>query len=66
MVINLEIICPHITMPMFMKALSHNNPPTLFEIIDGFSMIDGHVQQIMKVLEDSTPHFHIFDFFSTT
>jgi hypothetical protein len=26
-------------------------------------MIDEHVHHIMKVLEDSTPHFHIFDFF---
>jgi hypothetical protein len=31
-----------------------------------FSMIDGHVHHIMKVLEDSTPHLHIFDFSSTT
>jgi len=28
-------------------------------------MIDGHVHHIMKVLEDSTPHLHIFDFFNT-
>jgi hypothetical protein len=48
-----------------MKAFSHINPPMLFEVIDYFSMIDGHVHHIMKVLEDSTPHFHIFDFFST-
>jgi hypothetical protein len=52
--------------PMFMKAFSQINPPTLFEIINCFSMIDGHVHHIMKVLEDSTPHFHIFDFFNTT
>ncbi len=29
-------------------------------------MIDGHVHHIMKVLEDSTLHSHIFDFFSIT
>jgi hypothetical protein len=66
MVISLEIICPRITKPMFMKVLFYSNPSTLFEIINYFSMIDGHVHHIMKVFEDSTPHFHIFDFFSTT
>ncbi len=65
MVISLEIICPCITRPMFMKVLSQCNPPMLFEVINCFSMIDGHVHHIMKVLEDSTLHFHIFDFFST-
>ncbi len=65
MVISPEIICPHITKPMFMKVFSHINPPTLFEVINYFSMIDGHVHHIMKVLKDSNPHFHIFDFFST-
>jgi hypothetical protein len=54
------------TRPMFMKVFPHINPPTLFEIINCFSMIDGHVHHIMKVLEDSTLHFHIFNFFSTT
>jgi hypothetical protein len=29
-------------------------------------MIDRHVHHIMKVLEDSTSHLHIFDFFNTT
>ncbi len=66
MVISLEVICPHITKPMFVKVFSHNNPPMLFEIINCFSMNDGHVYHIMKVLEDSTPYLHIFDFFSTT
>ncbi len=66
MVISPEVICPHITRPMFVKAFFHNNLPTLFEVINCFSMIDGHVHHIMKVLEDSTPHLHIFDFFSTT
>ncbi len=60
MVICREIICPCITMFMFMKAFSHNNPSAFFEVINYFSMIDGHVHHIMKVLEDSTPHFHIF------
>jgi hypothetical protein len=55
-----------ITMLMFMKVFPHNNPPTLFEVINCLSMIDGHVHHIMKVLEDSNPHFDIFDFFSTT
>jgi len=54
MVISSEIICPRITRPMFMKAFFHINPPTLFEVINCFSMIDGHVHHIMKVLEDST------------
>ncbi len=66
MVISLEIICPCITKLMFMKAFSHNNPPTFFKVNICFSMIDGYVHHIMKVLEDSTPDFHIFDFFSTT
>jgi hypothetical protein len=47
---------------MFVKVFSHINPPTLFEVINYFSMIDGHIHHIMKVLEDSTPHLHTFDF----
>jgi hypothetical protein len=66
MVISPKIICPRITKPMFVKAFSHNNPPMLSEVINCFSMIDGHVHHIMKVLEDSTLHLHIFDFFNTT
>jgi hypothetical protein len=54
MLINPKVICPCITKHMFLKALSHNNPSTLFEVINYFSMIDGHVHHIMKVLEDST------------
>jgi hypothetical protein len=65
MVISPKVICPRITKPMFVKAFSHNNLPMLFEVINFFSMIDGHVHHIMKVLEDSTPHFRIFDFFNT-
>jgi hypothetical protein len=48
------------------EGFSHNNPSTLFENINCFSTIDGYVYHIMKVLEDSTPHLHIFDFFNTT
>ncbi len=48
------------------EAFSHNNPPMLLEVINCFSMIDGHVHHIMKVLEEPTLHLHIFDFFSTT
>ncbi len=66
MVISPKVICPRITKPMFVKDFFHSNPPMFFEIINCFSMIDGHVHHIMKVLEDSTLHFHIFDFFSTT
>jgi hypothetical protein len=51
---------------MFVKVFSHNNPPMLFEVINYLSMIDGHVHHIMKVLEDSSLHLHIFEFFSTT
>jgi hypothetical protein len=48
---------------MFVKVFSHNNVPTFFEVINCFSMIDGHVRHIMKVLEDYTLHLlHIFDF----
>jgi len=65
MVISPKIICPRITKLMFMKVFSHNNPHMFFEVINCFSMIDGHVHHIMKVLEDSTLHFHIFDFFNT-
>ncbi len=65
MAINLEVICPRIIRPMFVKVFSHNNPPTFFEVINCFSMIDGHVHHIMKVLEDSALHLHIFDFFNT-
>jgi hypothetical protein len=50
---------------MFVKAFSHINPPMLFEIINFFSMIAGHVHHIMKVFEESTLHLHIFDFFRT-
>ncbi len=64
MVISLKIICPRITMFMFMKVYFHSNPDMFFEVINCFFMIDGRVHHIMKVLEDSTPHFHIFDFFS--
>jgi hypothetical protein len=64
MVIIVEVICPRIARLMFVKAFSHSNPPTLFEIINCLSMIDGHVHHIMKVLEESTPHLHIY-FFST-
>ncbi len=66
MVISQEGICPCINKPMFVKAFFHNNLPTFFEIINCFSMIDGHVHHIMKVLKDYTSHFHIFDFFGTT
>ncbi len=66
MVIILIVICPHITRPMFVKAFFHNNLPLLFEVINCFSMIDGDVHIIMKVLEDSTPDLHIFDFFNIT
>ncbi len=66
MVISLEVICPCTTKLMFVKVFSHNNPLTLFEVINCFSMIYGHVHHIMKVLEDYTPHLHIFDFFGTT
>jgi hypothetical protein len=66
MVICPKVICPRITKAMFVKGFSHNNPPTFFEVINCFSMIDGHVHHIMKVLEHSTPHLHIFDFFNTT
>jgi hypothetical protein len=66
MVINPEIICLHITRPMFVKVFSYSNPLMLFEVINCFFMIDGHVHHIMKVLEYSTPHLHIFDFFDTT
>jgi len=48
------------------EGFTHNNPPMLFEVINCFSMIDRHVHHIMKVLENSTPHLHIFDFFNTT
>jgi hypothetical protein len=48
---------------MFVKAFFHNNLPMLFEVINCLSMINGHVHHIMKVLEDSTMHLHIFDFF---
>jgi hypothetical protein len=41
---------------MFVKVFFHNNPPTFFEVINCFSMIDGHVHHIMEVLEDSTPN----------
>jgi hypothetical protein len=51
---------------MFVKVFSHSNAPTLFEIINCFSMIDGNVHHIMKVSEDCTSHLHIFDFFNTT
>jgi hypothetical protein len=51
---------------MFVKAFFHINPPTLFEVINCFSMIDGHVHYIIKVLEDFTSHLHIFDFFNNT
>jgi len=60
-----KIICPRITRLMFLKAFSDNNPPTLFEVINYFSMINGHVHHIMKVFEDSISHLHIFYFFST-
>ncbi len=43
-------------MPVFVKAFSHYNLLMLFEVIICFSMIDGHVHHIMKVLEDSTLH----------
>ncbi len=66
MVISLEVICPCITKPMFVQVFSHNNPSMFFEIINCFSMIDGHVHHIMKALKDSTPHLHIFDFFNST
>jgi len=51
---------------MFVKVFSHSNAPMLFEVINFFSMIDGHVHHIMKVLKDYTSHLHIFDFFNTT
>jgi hypothetical protein len=50
---------------MFVKVFSHSNLPMFFDIINFFSMIDGHVHHIMKVLEDFPSHFHIFDFFDT-
>ncbi len=64
-IITVKIICPRIAKPMFVKAFSHINPPMLFEIINFFSMIAGHVHHIMKVFEESTLHLHIFDFFRT-
>ncbi len=66
MIISPEVICPCIIRFMFVKAFFHINPPTLFEVINCFSMIDGHVHYIIKVLEDFTSHLHIFDFFNNT
>jgi hypothetical protein len=53
-------------MIMFVKAFLYNKPPMVFEAMNRFSTIYGHVHHIMKVLEDSTLHLHIFDFFDTT
>ncbi len=35
---------------MFVKPFSYNNPPMFFELINCFSMIDGHI--------DSPPTFN--------
>jgi hypothetical protein len=59
-------MCPHITKHMFVKVFSHNNLSTFFEIINYFSMTNGHVHHIMKVLGHCTLHLHIFEFFGTT